>query len=231
MIEGDRDDTVDGLIAACETLPLGDEPLAATLEPHLARPVRVTSGDGSEVPHVWYNLRRNGIAQTLFLANTSQDEGGDYTVHLPAAGNWQVWGRGPPARYNRCPRRITRVMAPSRCRLPRSARTCSSVMRTAKPVRRRPAPDYSVSVNAGGIWNVELLDPNALTLDYCAYRIADGAWQDPVPHLKALEILRRAGTLEHVRITGTGVPFAVQYTFESGLATGHDLTLVVGASG
>ena len=71
------------------------------------------------------------------------------------------------------------------------------------------------------------MDPNALTLDYCAYRIADGEWQDPVPHLKALEILRRAGTLEHFRITGTGVPFAVQYTFESGLATGHDLTLVV----
>ena len=89
------------------------------------------------------------------------------------------------------------------------------------------APIYTDSVDAGATWNLELLDPNALTLDYCAYRIADGEWQDPVPHLKALEILRRAGTLEHFRITGTGVPFAVQYTFESGLSTGHDLTLVL----
>ena len=82
-------------------------------------------------------------------------------------------------------------------------------------------------MDAGATWKLELLDPNALTLDYCAYRIADGVWQDPVPHLKVLEILRRAGTLEHVRITGTGVPFAVQYTFESGLSAGHELTLVL----
>ena len=91
LVDGEPDDSVAALIAACDTLPLGDESLAATLEPHLSRPVRITNGDGNEVPHVWYNLRRNGVAQTLFLANTSQAEGGDYTVHLPEAGNWQLW--------------------------------------------------------------------------------------------------------------------------------------------
>ena len=39
--------------------------------------------------------------------------------------------------------------------------------------------------------------------------------------------LTESRNLEHFRITGTGVPFAVQYTFESGLSTGHDLTLVL----
>ena len=226
LIEGDRDDTVDGLIAACETLPLGDEPLAATLEPHLARPVRVTSGGGSEVPHVWYNLRRNGIAQTLFLANTSQDEGGNYTVHLPDAGSWQVWDAATgevqplPAQDHAGNGAITLPFAPVGSYLLVSD-TGGQAGEAAT------APNYTYSVDAGATWNLELLDPNALTLDYCAYRIADGEWLDPVPHLKALEILRRAGTLEHVRITGTGVPFAVQYTFESGLSTGHDLTLVL----
>ena len=118
-------------------------------------------------------------------------------------------------------------MSPSRCRLPPVGSYLLVSDPNGQAGEAASAPDYTASVAAGDTWDIELLDPNALTLDYCAYRIADGAWHDPVPHLKALEILRRAGTLEHFRITGTGVPFAVRYTFESGLAAGHDLTLVL----
>ena len=97
----------------------------------------------------------------------------------------------------------------------------------SKAGEAKPAPNYADTVTAGDTWDLKLLDPNALTLDYCACRIADGEWQEPVPHLKALEILRRAGNLEHMRIQGAGVPFGVRYTFESDLPEGHELTLVL----
>lgn len=226
LIEGERDETVDALVAACDTLALGDEPLAAALEQHLNRPVRVTNGDGSTVPHVWYNLRRNGGEDILFLANTCQDEGGDYTVHLPNGGNWQLWDAatgeiGPlPARDPDANGAVTLPFAPVGSYLLVSDAD-------GKADVAAPAPEFTETVAAGDTWELELLDPNALTLDYCACRIGDGAWQEPVPHLKALEVLRRAGNLEHMRIQGAGVPFAVRYTFESGLAAGHELTLVL----
>ena len=226
LVEGEEDESVTALAAACGTLPLEDGPLADTLAPHVSRPVRVTNGDGSGVPHVWYHLRRNGEKQVVFLANTSQEAGGDYTVHLPDGDNWQVWdaatgGIGPlPARNGATNGAVTLPFAP-----------VGSYLLVSDPnsqaAAAAPAPAYAQTVAAGDSWDVELLDPNALTLDYCAYRIADGAWQDTVHHLKALEDLRRGGTLVHTTISGSGVPFALQYTFESGLAAGHDLTLVV----
>lgn len=226
LIDGERDETVDALANACDTLPLGDEPLATALASHLTRPVRVTNGDGSAVPHVWYNLRRNGGEEILFLANTSQDECGDYTVHLPDGGNWQLWDAatgeiGPlPAQSGAANGAITLPFAPVGSYL--LVNNGGSQAASAEP-----APDYTGYVDASDTWNLEVLDPNALTLDYCAFRIADGAWQDPVPHLRALESLRKGGTLENMPMSGSGVPFALRYSFESGLAAGHDLTLVL----
>ena len=38
-------------------------------------------------------------------------------------------------------------------------------------------------------WDIEKMDLNALTLDYCAYRIDDGKWHEPIPVIKLMDIL------------------------------------------
>ncbi len=217
LVEGQEEEALAALIAACETLPLGNEPLADTLAPHLDRPVRVTNGDGDEVPHVWYHLRRNGAEQVVFLANTSQDLGGDYTVRLPAAGAWQIWDaatgqvHASTAQNNGTASTVTLPFAPVGSYLLVGAAGAAAHSPS-------PAPECTQTIDVGESWQLELLSPNALTLDYCAYRIGDGGWQDAAPHLRAWQ---------QVRAAGTGVPFALQYTFTSDLPAQSDLTLAL----
>jgi len=79
-------------------------------------------------------------------------------------------------------------------------------------------PGHSFSLEFADAWQLTMLQPNALTLDYCAYRIGDGAWQGPLPHLRVLQLVHAAGL---------GLPFSLRYAFVADLASIPDLTLVV----
>ena len=217
MMEGSPDPAVPALTKGCPTLPIEEADLAETLGQSIDRRVHVTDASGRNVPHVLYHLRLDGDCHTLFLANTSWEEGGVYTVRLPELGNWELWDavtgqvRPLPAGERGDETTVELEFAPvGSCLLVRSP--------GARPVGVSEAPIYGREVAVRDPWQMELLDPNALTIDYCAYRIDGGDWHGPVPHLKALEEIRAAGT---------GVSFALRYQWESGFADHPGLALVV----
>lgn len=56
-----------------------------------------------------------------------------------------------------------------------------------------------------GMWTIDAIELNALTLDYCRYSIDNGRWQGPIPVIKLMDLL-----LEMKR----NCDIALKYTFE-----------------
>ncbi len=54
----------------------------------------------------------------------------------------------------------------------------------------RVEPKIAASREIAGPFDVELTEPNTLPLDYCRFRVEDEEWSEPVPVLKADELIR-----------------------------------------
>jgi hypothetical protein len=61
--------------------------------------------------------------------------------------------------------------------------------RSASPLPRQPKTRATRTVV--GPFAIERTEPNTMPLDYCAWQIGDGPWSEPVPVLKADELIRR----------------------------------------
>lgn len=58
-----------------------------------------------------------------------------------------------------------------------------------KPMEYITHSDEIVTVSPGKAWNIEAMDLNSMTLDYCDYRIDHGAWQGKIPVIKLQNLL------------------------------------------
>ena len=153
---------------------------------------------------VWCQQRDAGDRQIFFLANTDNS----HQVHAEV----RLWGRGLLEDWDLRTGKVSSMpsdevdgytrayilLAPAGSRLialNRAQEPMAITARELQPVRRVAFEDR---------WRVQPHDYNALTLDYCAFRMGDGDWRDEAPTIwlhQALQGLREP------------TPLALRFTF------------------
>ena len=163
--------------------------LKAALEEVIPPRIEVLDPDGFDAAEVYVQQRDAGAEQIYFLANTSRENALTATVRLPGSGRLERWdpetGEAAPVRTIRRGKNTETTLE--------FASMGSHVLvmnRRKKPAAvRTPKARVIEKIALGGAWSIERSDPNALTLDYCSYRIGGGEWSAPTPVLNVQDNL------------------------------------------
>lgn len=130
---------------------------------------------------LYYQLREEGERKVLFLANTDLHKAVEAVVRVRAGGRVEEWdcftGRisAVPSK-SRDPYSQVRVsLAPGGSKL--------LVFDSSKPALHETPPKTvgARELTITGPWKLQTSEPNALTLDYCRFRLDDGPWSEEVP--------------------------------------------------
>ena len=189
MVDGVPSDAAAELAAQARSCPNSAEEIAAALEAILPRRVSITE-DGKEFRQAWIMLRAVEGGQLLFVQ--SHDRKAGHRLRC------RVAGRGPVVTWDPLTGQRTRLKAakadghvefdldlpPTGSALLSLAVRCPGAAMPAK------APRVVASKTFAGPFDIELAEPNTFPLDYCQYRIGEGEFSQPVPVLKADELIR-----------------------------------------
>jgi hypothetical protein len=130
---------------------------------------------------VYYQLREEGDRRIVFLANTDLHKGVDVVARVRGGGRverWDCFGGEifpMPSRDRDGYSQVQMRLAPGGSEL--------LVLDSSKPAWRE-APGGTVRTRElpiEGPWKIQTSDPNALTLDYCRFRLYDGPWSEEAP--------------------------------------------------
>ncbi|OPZ93796.1 MAG: hypothetical protein BWY73_00110 [candidate division TA06 bacterium ADurb.Bin417] len=161
----------------------------------LAAPdIIINDGRGGGTPSIYAHRRDCGRSQVYFLVNLDRFRGGRYRVGLAGRKKPLEWdaaegtARRLPARREGKGWQLDLEFAPAQSRLlvingPEPARVKAAETGTGPKPVRRPLKNE---------WEFRRLDPNALVLDYCRYRVNSGAWSPRRPVWQAEAELRQA---------------------------------------
>ncbi|MBM3501551.1 MAG: hypothetical protein FJX74_23090, partial [Armatimonadetes bacterium] len=197
LFVGDPPDHVDAepspvlaeLIDEAESCEPDAEDLTAALEDLLPRRVEITER-GLQQDCVWAMLREIDGGQLLFLQSHDRESEHLLEVSLP--------GEGPVVSWDPLTGAQTSVRAESdgefvgfTVDLPPSG---SALLTLGVPVAGAVPPAEELDVaedrESMGPYAVELTEPNTLPLDYCRYSLDGESFSNPVPTLKADELIR-----------------------------------------
>lgn len=207
---GDAPTMIDGQPAQ-RVLPPGTvhvsnerEQIAQALDARLAPDV-VIDGEGADA--VIYHHRRDGARELFFIVNQDQEAGRDVQIRLSGAGYLELWD---PFTGDREP--YPAAAQDGRMRLDLSLPPAGSALlvmdRDREPVTdvTRPRWQVAATVELPDHWQIQRLDPNAMTLDRCALRLEDGPWGKEGPVWQA----HREAVM-----AGTGTRFTLRFTFHA----------------
>ncbi|NLD43039.1 MAG: hypothetical protein GX657_06035 [Chloroflexi bacterium] len=175
---------------------VADAAALPTALPPGARPISVAGADGREIADIaatWRTLPASLAGSDLrfyFLANQSVEAGYQASVRLPGAAAARL--SIEDGALGRLPARRDGDKITFTYELPQggslallvsdSAEAFADLLTSPAATERVPlAPE-----DLGGEWRLELLDPNALTLDHCAFWF-DGALQAEREHVSVIQ--------------------------------------------
>ena len=188
-VDGGLDPRVADLATRARVCCGAPEEVVETIEGILPRRISITA-DGVEADFAWTMLRRVGDGQVLFVQ--SQDRESEHTViaHLDAQAPVVEWD----------PRTGRKLEVPAWEADGRLAfevhlgPTGSALFSAGVEVDgvEQPGPLMAIIAREEipGPFAIDLTEPNTLPLDYCEFSMADGEWSEPVPVLKADELIR-----------------------------------------
>ncbi len=159
--------------------------------------------DKDEISDIHYQQRNLGDTQLFYMVNQSQTMA--YTASV------EIMGKGRAVRFNAetgeaeniCFTYYEDTTVVSLDFEPMQSHTLLFIAGdTPMPVEK---DCKQTVIRHRGIWNVEEMDMNSLTLDYCSFSIDNGEWQGPIPVIRLMDLL-----LEMKR----SCDIALKYTFE-----------------
>jgi hypothetical protein len=180
---------LEGLIGSAESCEPDPEDLMAAVEDLLPRRLEVTER-GLPQQCVWAMLREIDGGQLLFLQSHDRSSEHLLEVSLPGEGPVVLWDLLTGAR--------TTVEAETDAEfvgftvdVPPSG---SALLTLGLTVPEAVAPPEELDVaddeELKGPYAIELTEPNTLPLDYCRLKVDDEPFSDPIPTLKADELIR-----------------------------------------
>lgn len=199
IITNDRDElrlTLDGIIEP-EVVILQHD---STFE----RAMHALGRHEDDAHSVWYQQRDAGERQIFFLANTDNKREVHAEVRLRGRGLLEDWDlmtgkvAGMPSDYAEGYTTARIALAPAGSRL-------LALNRSQEPMDGpRPARRQVRRVAFEDRWQVVPHDYNAVTLDYCTFRMGDAGWREETPTIWLHQALQ---DLE------APTPLALRYTF------------------
>ncbi|MBO3803529.1 MAG: hypothetical protein JTT11_06610 [Candidatus Brockarchaeota archaeon] len=201
-----RSGRLEGLVGSARRVRCDKEQLRETLGEMLPSDVEVLDGEGKQAETVYYQHRITGKAHIYFFANTDRERPCEATIKLRGVGRLEEWDllKGS-AREVGCwlengrtvLKRLFQPAGSALLLLDASKRASKKWERREKVVRTIDLKDE---------WKVSRKDPNAITLDYCEYKIEEGGWSGKVPVWKAQREAEKRGS---------NFSISLRYSFEA----------------
>ncbi len=174
--------------------PAGGSPTAGGPADGESAPASDLPAASGKPARVWVHRRIEDENRIMAILNTEQDRAAQVELTLHESGHLEDWdlstGSVTDAPYERGEGSVT-----VRTELPPGASKLY-VLKTGAPAREaapavRLVPSRKIAVE--GPWLPKRLSPNALTLDFCAFRRGNSPWSDPLPIQAVQEILSEEG--------------------------------------
>ena len=191
-MDGEPSNRIARDLASAHRVPNEVRPLRSALADSVL-PEIVIVEDGNDAATIQYHQRDCGDQQVYFLVNLDKENAHCATVRLRETGALEEWNpttgamTALPASVHDGHIETTLSFAPAESHL--------LVLDRSRPAEEISAPSVrEVSrILLSDDWQMTRYDPNALTLDYCRYRVDDGDWGDPTPTIWLNERLARSG--------------------------------------
>ena len=165
----------------------------------------VPAGQGDPAD-VWVHQRQIDEGRLLFLTNTNRARGVRAEVRLKGSGQLENWDLAT-GNVTRAAHRTDgdSVVAPLNLA---PAGSCLWLLREGKKGRKVAEKVWTVArtVPLAGQGRIKRHAPNALTLDICRWRKADGSWQGPIP------VIGLQALLDKESYRG---PLSLEFTFQA----------------
>jgi hypothetical protein len=184
------DGVVDARVAEVTSHAVRVENAAAALAAALAPVPAALELDGPGTDDVWVHDRVAGEERAVFLVNTSRAERAEGALRLRgrlAVEEWDLFTgecRPVAAESDGAWTSVPLEFAPTQSHL----LVCREAGDAPAPARR---PGSTRRVPLGGTFQVRRHHANALTLDFCRFRLGDGEWSEVLPVIGVLEKLTR----------------------------------------
>jgi len=188
-VDGKASKRLQPLLAAATRCGQEAQQFVPELAKALDRRVSITE-NGQEQTQMWYMLRSVKGGQLLFIQ--SHDRKAAHTVRVRAAGRRPVVDWDPQTGRRR---RLKADQGDGYVEFDLSlSPTGSALLSLGLSVREASPPGKAARVlktqQLGGPFDIELVEPNTLPLDYCQWAVGEGQFSQPVPVLKADETIR-----------------------------------------
>ncbi len=191
--------------------------LDAALQKASPRGVTIKDVLGTEQGNVIVHRRQDGPRQIIFLANTNPTQSYLITAGVNTTGKVEEWNLETGIVTGAAARPDGSGIAVD-LRIPGGGAKLLVVDSSQKLIPAKlPDPTTALTQELSDAWQVKRHSPNSLTLDYCQYRIGDGAWQGPVPVYRVQQEMEKQSD---------GIPVTLRFTFNMGFAPTTPLFLV-----
>lgn len=163
----------------CPFVPVEKEAIKKAVLSALSPRISVTDRDGNPAAKLFAHERDLGGKRLFFLANSDRENGIETQVSVPGKGLVEEWdldtGDIRPVLVN--VEHGTTIaefdFAPTGSHLFSFDPAKEPII--GEPERWRMVEEKEIN----GPWKIDRKDPNAITLDYCRYKIADDDWSEP----------------------------------------------------
>jgi len=178
--------------------------LKETLDNILPSEISIQDDVEQEIEAIYYQHRREGNKHIYFLANTDPQKYFRVCLRLPVRGSLQCWDP-LTGKVEELPCREKEHCLETKLEFP-PAGSYLLLVDESRPTKTGEIsfPKIKVWQELADKWEFRRLDLNALTLDYCRFRIENGNWTEPVPFWKVQPALE---------LVGREVDFSLQYQF------------------
>ncbi len=175
--------------------------LLYTVKSCIGPQVEITEADGSSACKVYYHKRKNGNRYLYFFANNDTDRSICCNIRLKEEGAVYILdpflgGRHAyPAVLQKGATVLDYDMPPAGSLLLEVDTDCRPMPRVPD-MNTAPARLHTsgcrMNIPLSGDWKLNLLDENALTLDFCSCLLEDGKFSEPMLHLEAQDRVKKS---------------------------------------
>ena len=219
-IDGVKSEKINELISKAVVIDDRDEKALLKALESLPPRVQIVNSDGKPIREIWYHLRRDNTQQIIFLANVSREKSFKAIIRVQGEGRVQYWNP-----FNGEIKDLPSTVEEGYTRLELTFPPVGSYLlvidETKGPLPPKETGEAKriTEIVLNEEWNYKV-DLNAITLDYCKFKIEDERWSPIMPHWKVQRSL-----MESINLAphGTLIPlfygarFTLRYEFESAL--------------
>ncbi len=188
-VDGRPDDRPAHLATRAHICCDGPEAVVGLIDGLLPRQVSIAEG-GREADFVWAMLRQVDRGRLLFVQSHDRENARKVTIGVNADAPVIEWQPRTGRRVEVAAWEADGWLQFEVELAPTGSALFSLGLEVEGAEERRPLMAVVDRSEIGGPFTIELTEPNTLPLDYCQFRVGDEDWSEPVPTLKADELIR-----------------------------------------